>query len=763
MNRRISGVISMAAGISLAAFAVPTTASAVPADDAAQHTDRSAGPKQDNRPDKLHEKRAALKQAAVEKVAKGEAKVVTKGKSRAVETAGGQWVEYGTQETAQLLSFLVEFGDQVDPRFADAPAGPVHNQIPEPPAEDNSTYWQPDFSTEHFKQMFFTGLPDQNGESFRDLYDEMSSGRFDVQGDVSDWVTVPYHEASYGQTESNGDMTRFIQDAANAWYADQLARGKTKDEIVAYLKSFDVWDRYDIDGDGNFAEADGYIDHFQAIHAGEGEEAGAPEWAIWSHRWAANPTGAQGPANFPKVGGVRIGDTDLWIRDYTTEPENGGLGVFAHEFGHDLGLPDYYDTVDPTPLDNGTGFWNLMSSGSWLGHGAGDVGTTPDHMGATEKLFLGWLDYEYVAPGETETIEVGASYHATKKAQAVIADLPPGKEFVDVAPEYDGAYLYSGTGDERTSTATSAPFTVPAGASLAAKVNYSIETDWDYAYVEVATDGQTFTPLATNLSTSTDPNGQNEGHGITGSSEGQWVDLTADLSAYAGKSVTLRFRHFNDAAYHEFGIAIDDISVGTALVSDGDAEGWTLDGFSSLTGGGYYADYSRYYVAEHRTYRGYDATLRTGPYNYAWTITDPERVQQFPYQDGLLIWYVNGLYGDNNTSVHPGYGEALPVDAHPVAQKWSGGDVTRGRFQTYDATFGLEPTEPLDLVREIVGGLETVSVPSQPAVRVFDDSDVDRYWDPANPQGSTKVAGTGTTIAVTDVNKNKDTMTVQVN
>ena len=60
--------------------------------------------------------------------------------------------------------------------------------------------------------------------------------------------------------------------------------------------------------------------------------------------------------------------------------------MFAHEFGHDLGLPDYYDTAGG---ENGTSFWTLMSSGSWLGHGAaaGDgIGTVPGLMGPEEKL-----------------------------------------------------------------------------------------------------------------------------------------------------------------------------------------------------------------------------------------------------------------------------------------------------------------------------------------------------------------------------------------
>ena len=61
-----------------------------------------------------------------------------------------------------------------------------------------------------------------------------------------------------------------------------------------------MWDRYDYDNDGNFDEPDGYIDHFQAVHAGEGEDAGGGaqgEDAIWSHRWYVNATdyGVTGP------------------------------------------------------------------------------------------------------------------------------------------------------------------------------------------------------------------------------------------------------------------------------------------------------------------------------------------------------------------------------------------------------------------------------------------------------------------------------------
>ncbi|QWF23375.1 immune inhibitor A [Nocardioides sp. LMS-CY] len=768
MKRRISGVIGAAASLSLAAVVMPGQATASPPADSVPAAQQLAPHKKDDRRDPLEAKRRALKEKAVELVATGKREVKNRSGSRAVKVGKGQWVEYGTQETGQLLTFLVDFGDTVDQRFPDAPAGPAAGEIPEPGPDDNSTYWKPDFDRQHFLDMFFNGMPEQDGESFKDAYKEMSSGRFDLEGDVSDWVRVPNNEASYGQTESNVDMTRFIGDSATAWYDAQKAAGKSDADIKAYLQQYDIWDRFDYDGDGDFNEPDGYIDHFQAIHAGEGEEAGAPEWAIWSHRWYVNPNRTDGPAN-AKFGGIQIGNTGLWIRDYTTEPENGGLGVFAHEFAHDLGLPDYYDTNGG---ENGTGFWNLMSSGSWMSHqDANAIGTTPNHMGATEKLFLGWLDYAQVAAGRRAELKLGPSYHATKNAQAVLVNLPPGEEKIDVGDAASGAkYLYSGQGDERTATVTSPGFTVPAGGQLTAKVNYSIETDWDYAYAEISTDGgSTFTPVPTNLSTNADPNNQNDGEGITGSSGDAWVDLTADLAAYAGQDAQLRFRMVNDAAYHEIGFKVDDVAVGSALttgVEDG-APGWTRDGFVVVTDGSYTVPYEHYYLAENRQYAGYDTTLKEGPYNFGWTVTKPDKVERFPYQNGLLVWYANTLYSDNNTTQHPGGGEALPVDAHPDALTWSDGTVARNRIQSFDAAFSLDKTDKISLHREAAtaGGTQrtTITEKSRPGVKVFDDTDPYAYYDEDNPLGSVIVAGTGTKIRILSSKDKKGTMTVRVN
>jgi len=63
------------------------------------------------------------------------------------------------------------------------------------------------------------------------------------------------------------------------------------------------------------------------------------------------------------------------------------IGVYAHEFGHTLGLPDLYDRSEEDASE-GVGEWCLMGSGSWNG----TDGDTPSHMSAWCKYKLGWVD-----------------------------------------------------------------------------------------------------------------------------------------------------------------------------------------------------------------------------------------------------------------------------------------------------------------------------------------------------------------------------------
>ncbi|MBA2955831.1 immune inhibitor A [Nocardioides sp. CGMCC 1.13656] len=800
--RRALSVLSALATIAVLP-SVATSAAAAPTGTAGGDA-RSGVVRADDRPTPASTRQNALRQSAVEDLVAGDARLQGRGRSRTILTADGSKVSYPTTQHARLLTFLVDFGDgEGNPDFPDQTAGPVHDRLPPPAPSDNSTYWKPSFDEQHYEDMFFNGMADQDGQSFKDLYTEMSSGRFGLSGDVSDWVSVDHPSSYYSQAngeESGHDMANFIGDSASAWFAEATST-MTPAEVHDYLASFDEWDRYDSDNDGVFNEPDGYIDHFQAIHAGVGEEAGGAPWTIWSHRSGAalDPTFSTGPdcvsAN-PGLdcflpGGVEIGDTGYWIFDYTTEPENGGLGVFAHEFAHDLGLPDYYDTESST-TDNSVGFWNLMSAGSWLSNEGHATGTTPNHVGAYDKLFLGW----YGAPGpanddlevvdgladEPATVTLGPSYHATTTGkQAVIVDLPDGEETVDgpATGSDDGAYLYSGNTSQTQALATSPEIDVPdvASPTLTAKVAYDTEPGFDYVYLwvyDVAADEWSASPIETSESTDADSEA-NLGNGITGSSGG-WVDLTADLSAYAGRTVRLQWEYLTDqGTLGDVGFALDEIALGDYGTGfDEDQVGWQLDGgFAAVRNDEYDISYRQYYILENRQYAGYDDTLTAGPYSWGHNVSaEPYTVSdRFPYQDGLLVWYVNGRYGDNNTSEHPGGGVTLPVDAAAAAQAWVDGDgdpvaLVDSRVQGFDATFDVDETDALDLGMELdpstTGSLEVPAGPSNP---VFDDSDVDGYYDPSLPGSDrlgTRVAGAGAMVQVVSSDEATGQMVVRI-
>ncbi len=686
----------------------------------------------------LGEAQRDLKAAALE------AKLNGKAYGRTHQVARGQYVELAREGKGMVWTVLGEFSDF------------PHNSIAAPDrAVNNTTLWVQDFSRDHYLTMLYDTTPGAN--SMHNFYVEQSSNRYAIGGDATDWIPVGNHLLYDDNPDSQ--VWDFIRDTVNGWYNAQIAAGKTPAQINEYLSQFDVWDRYDYNGNGNFDEPDGYIDTVQFVHSGEGEEAGGGALgaeAIWSHSWYTHPEGIghTGPA-FNKMGGVQIGQSDYWIGKYTIQPENGGVGVFTHEFGHDLGLPDLYDTSGG---ENGTGFWTLMSSGSWMGDGTVDIGSMSSHMGAWEKFELGWLNYEVAAAGQKSEHKLGPMEANTKQAQGLFVVLPKKSVVTNLGAPFAGTYYYYSSAGDNLNSFMYKAFTLPAGATLSAKVKYNIELDWDYAYLVYSTDnGATWTSLQTNRSTTTNPNGQNFGFGITGASTG-WVDLTGNLPA---GNVLLGFRYWTDANTGGFGFMIDDINI-TGFATDGaetDA-GWTFKpttGFH-VSNGVESKLYNHYYVAEFRQYFGYDATLKVGPYFFGY-MNNPalvNYVDHFPYQDGLLVNYWDTSQKNNNTRTHPGAGLVLPIDAHFAALRNVNGAVWRNRIQTYDSTFSLAPTDALNLHVNSVAS----PVPSLPAAPVFDDRTL--YYDAANPQGSVKNPNTGTQIRIQSVSAQDGFMQVEV-
>ncbi|WP_405060399.1 immune inhibitor A [Kribbella sp. NBC_01505] len=785
MRKLPAGLFSLAlaatAGLGWAqagnAVTPPTSATAPTASEVAPGPDELSNP--------LEEKRRELRQEALTSVLSGKAtpelrngsKVVKVGTKAAgvkgVKNKSGkvdQYVELSREKSDKIFVVLAEFGNERHPSFPDVdtspnfpgPAtwdGPLHNAIPEPDrAVDNSTVWQADYSQKYFQNLYFG-----KGNSVKKYYEKQSSGRYSVDGMVTDWVKVKYNEARYGRSNGNpcnanncNNVWALISDSVNQWVADQKAKGRTTAQIKADLKSFDVWDRYDFDGDGNFNEPDGYIDHFQIVHAG-GDQADGDPWqgedAVWSHRWSVQYPG--GPTANPR-GGSQIGDTGLWVSDYTIQPENGGVSVFAHEYGHDLGLPDHYDTSGAA-VENSVNWWTIMAQSRVGKPTDGGIGEQAADMGAWDKLQLGWLDYEIVAAGQNRTLELGPHEYNSKKAQGLVVTLPKKQVTHDlVAPAAGAKSWWSGQGNAFTHT-MNRQVTLPAGAaaSLTFQANWDIEDcgpdPCDYAYVEV-NDGTGYKPIAGSITKAA------EGNGIDGTSTG-WVPATFDLSAYAGKTVGLQFRYATDPAAGGKGFFADDIKVTsgtTAVVSSGaetTPDGWALNGFSTV-GATYTSQHDNYYLASHINYVDYDANLKTGPYNYGFGNTAPDKVEHFPYQDGLLVWYWDTSQEDNNTNEHPGAGLVLPVDSHPVPINRLDGQLWRPRVGGYDAPFGLEKADNVTL--HINGSASYIR--GQDAVPTFNDSKP--YWFAEQPMAGVKVPNNGVNIKV--VSRTGTSIKVQV-
>ena len=207
---------------------------------------------------------------------------------------------------------------------------------------------------------------------------------------------------------------------------------------------------------------------------------------------------------------------------------------------------------------------------------------------------------------------------------------------------------------------------------------------------------------------------------------------------------------------------IDDINITGYPIDGAETDtGWTFDpatGFHVTTGIEAKL-FSHYYVAEYRTYKGYDSTLKVGPYFFGY-LNDPDLVNfvdHFPYQDGLLINYWDTSQKNNQTRLHPGQGLLLPIDAHFQTLFRVDGIRWRNRIQSYDSTFTLSPTDALNNLH--VNSVLS-PVPSLAGISVFDDRTL--YYDPSNPQGSVMNPNTGTMIRIKSISALNSLMQIQV-
>jgi immune inhibitor A len=657
--------------------------------------------------------------------------------------------------------------------------GPGFNEVPQP--TDNWTMWlDPSNSyTGGFTKAFFDKLmfsttgytqtvrPELDnpwtggkgfnfsGVSFRNFYDENSRGVYVPSGEVVD-VNIPQAVSYYGAAACH---TRIQDDSYFGRPSYTLAISASQQINAQHpgfdWTAFDQEDVYDYDNDGNFNEPDGYVDHFFMIEPSNHEGAPYGEFTVWPHSSDVRPGTANGPAA-NQLGGYKVSNDGplggVWVLNYTISDEVSGLGVFVHEYGHDIGLPDNYD-ISGLGYSN-VGFWDLMDSGNF---GGALSGMHPVNMTIWDKSepYLGWNTPQEIdlstttAVGEENALEFTIGQQSkppTGTVDGLRIKLPDLEKVASVEP-YGTMMWYSDQGDDRNESIAK-QFTPASGEDITvtAQLAYSIEEDFDYMHWEIsstATGG--WTPVSvysgtTEITTDSDPNGGNdEGNGINGFSGG-WITAHAVISSslLGTGPVEFRFQYFCDAGFQEEGIFLDNIDIsgstsGQIFYDDAESgDTWThmSDGINKnkpwlIYNGTALAQQT--YLAEWRnsgegtgfngvdekqafTTAGFDIGL-----NRMYWIDELDALGNIAHIDrfsehtpGMVIWRTDGRYSNNTGNAFlfddPSWGNkgrVQMVDASPdpfiVMDEALGPRRVNERRSSFDGTFGLGDRPSMEL------------------------------------------------------------------
>jgi len=224
-----------------------------------------------------------------------------------------------------------------------------------------------------------------------------------------------FEEVSYGSFTispgSSGIMGWFTANNGHDYY-DTNTNELLEEAVLAADAAGVDFSQYDNNSDGK-------IENVILIHQGRGEEESGEQTDIWSsNHWTSG--------SFLNIDGVSI-------NNYNMLPERGEntiatIGVYAHESGHALGLPDLYDTDYSSA---GIGKWGLMGGGAH--NKTVQTGDTPAHLSAWSKYFLGW-----VTPSQVQGSLVDEQINEASLNQDIymLLDNPDGVDWPSGTGEY---------------------------------------------------------------------------------------------------------------------------------------------------------------------------------------------------------------------------------------------------------------------------------------------------------------------------------------
>ena len=218
------------------------------------------------------------------------------------------------------------------------------------------------FYTHMTSEKNYTGYTNEDGSpnyygnfdgSVRDFFFDQSSGAFDPEFDVVGPVTV-----NYTATQCDANSRTIFQQALRA-----------------------------VDSQVNFAEydgdSDGVVDNVFFLVAGWGSHVqGNNSGLLWPHESRSLMGSRLDGKSFDRYAcsTEMLGSEGSYILE--------GIGTFCHEFGHVLGLPDFYDTNYATDgQSHHPDGWDIMAGGADYNYGRTPCGHT-----IFERYALGWAN-----------------------------------------------------------------------------------------------------------------------------------------------------------------------------------------------------------------------------------------------------------------------------------------------------------------------------------------------------------------------------------
>ena len=205
---------------------------------------------------------------------------------------------------------------------------------------------------------------------------DQSNGSYRPQFDVFGPVTLSRNVAYYGTDNDTGNPDDDEGD-------DQHATDAVVEACRLANEQYTInWADYDSNNDG-------YVDFVYVIYAGKGQADGGTSETIWPHNWEVSSAISSGYCTYTSaqrtLGGKKI--ENYAMSSEMSGSALGGIGTLCHEFGHVMGLPDFYDTKYGTNYNNSLtpNDWDVMDGGAYNGDGH-----CPPYYSPWEKEFFGW-------------------------------------------------------------------------------------------------------------------------------------------------------------------------------------------------------------------------------------------------------------------------------------------------------------------------------------------------------------------------------------